>query len=100
MKQILLLVMAVWLVGIAQPPRLLAQVDVGARADGDANEAKGRIDGKSDGTSTSTYLFIAACGLFCMAIEGFRKRRKKAEQIRALKAYDGKPEAKEGDTDD
>ena len=42
--------LAVWLVGIAQPlaqaaaqpPPLLAQVDVGAPADGDANGAKGR----------------------------------------------------------
>ena len=42
--------LAVWLVGIAQPlaqaaaqpPPLLAQVDVGAPADGNANGAKGR----------------------------------------------------------
>lgn len=96
MKQILLLVMAVWLVGIAQPLPLLAQVDAGAPADGDVGDAKGwsLLDLLGD-----PWFMVFLCFVL-MIIEGLRKRRKKAELKRVLKAYDGKPEAKEGDTDD
>jgi len=79
--------LAVWLVGIAQPlaqaaaqpPPLLAQVDVGAPADGDANGAKGRslLDLlKAGGTIMYPLVLCSLLGVTFALLRGLEYRQR------------------------